>query len=292
MEARGFPGGDLPYGGEMPRVLVTVAASIALTTGAAMTALGGQASPAGTEPSGGGVPVATQPASTPEPPAPTTPLAGKVVHIDPGHNGGNARAASTINKLVDAGGGVRKACDTTGAETNDGALTEAAFNLDVALRLRALLRAGGAKVVMTRKTNGGVGPCITRRAAIGNDAGADAAVSIHADGGPPRGRGFHVIRPKGVEGQSDAMLAESDELGRRIRAALKAKGFRTATYIAKNGLDLRDDLGGLNLSTVPKVFAELGNMRNSADAKLLTSAKQRERMAQALADGITRQLAG
>lgn len=272
-------------------MLATVAASVALATSAAIAALGGGAAPAAVVPTGG-APVATEPVNAPEAPSPTTPLAGKTVHIDAGHNGGNARAASTINKLVDAGGGVRKACDTTGAQTNDGKLTEAAFNLDVALRLRTLLRADGAKVVMTRKSNGGVGPCITRRAAIGNDVRADAAISVHADGGPPDGRGFHVIRPKGIDGQTSAMLADSDQLGRQIRAALQAKGFRTATYIGRNGLDLRGDLGGLNLSTVPKVFAELGNMRNAADARLLKSAKQRQRMAQALADGITRQLAG
>ncbi len=232
------------------------------------------------------------PADAATSPAATTPqaLAGKTVHIDAGHNGGNAKAPRTINALVDAGGGVRKACDTTGAETNDGSLTEAAFNLDVALRLRRLLRAEGARVVMTRTTNTGVGPCITKRAAIGNDAGADAAISVHADGGPPSGRGFHVIRPKGSGGQDAAMLAASDQLGRELRTALRAKGYRTATYIARNGLDLRGDLGGLNLSTVPKVFVELGNMRNAADARLLKSTKQRERMAQALADGLTAQL--
>lgn len=273
----------------MPSALATIAASIALTTAAAMTALGGAAAPKPTAAQRAQAPPA---ATTDRATTPTTPLAGKTVHLDAGHNGGNARAASTINRLVDAGGGVRKACDTTGAQTNDGTLTEATFNLDVALRLRALLRASGAKVVMTRKTNTGVGPCITQRAAIGNDAAADAAVSIHADGGPPAGRGFHVIRPEGIDGQSSGMLADSDQLGRRIRAALKASGFRTATYIAKNGLDLRSDLGGLNLSKVPKVFVELGNMRNAADARLLKRGKQRQRMAQALADGITRQLAG
>lgn len=226
--------------------------------------------------------------TTPVPAA--TPLAGRVIHVDAGHNGGNAAAPATINRKVDAGGGVRKACDTTGAETNDGRLTEAAFNLDVSLRVRALLRAQGARVVMTRKSNTGVGPCITKRAAIGNDAEADAAVSIHADGGPPTGRGFHVILPKGVDGQTAEMLDASDALGRAIRAELIDRGYRTATYIAKRGLDRRDDLGGLNLSTVPKVFVELGNMRNAADAKLLKSPSQRQRMAQAIADGLAAQL--
>lgn len=218
------------------------------------------------------------------------PLSGKVVHLDAGHNGGNAAHPAVINALVDAGGGVRKACDTTGTETNDGKLTEAAFTLEVAALVRARLENLGATVVMTRTTNTGTGPCITKRAAIGNDAKADAAISIHADGGPPGGRGFHVIRPGGVKGQSKAILATSDLLGRRIRTALKAKGYRTATYIGLRGLDRRTDLGGLNLSRVPKVFVELGNMRSSADARLLKSPAQRVRMADALTAALTLQL--
>ena len=119
------------------------------------------------------------------------PLAGKTVAIDPGHNGRNWAHTTEINRLVDAGT-LRKACDTTGAETAGG-YTEAAYNLDVALRLARILRAAGARVVLTRATNDGWGPCITTRAAIGNRAHADAAISIHADGGPASGRGFHVI---------------------------------------------------------------------------------------------------
>lgn len=221
---------------------------------------------------------------------PTSPLAGKVVTLDPGHNGGNASSPAAINRQVDAGGGRRKACDTTGTETSDGRLSEHAFTLDVAQRLRRKLEAEGVRVVMTRTTDTGVGPCIDRRAAIGNVAESDAAISIHADGGPPSGRGFHVIRPKGVRGQGRALLASSDLLGRRVRTALRARGYRPATYIGTRGLDVRDDLGGLNLSEVPKVFVELGNMRNAADARLLKQPAQRERMAAALATAIRMQL--
>ena len=45
-----------------------------------------------------------------------------------------------------------------------------------------------------------------------------------------------------------------------------------STYIGKDGIAVRNDLGGLNWSTVPKVFIETGNMRNATDAALLKSA--------------------
>jgi N-acetylmuramoyl-L-alanine amidase len=46
-------------------------------------------------------------------------------------------------------------------------------------------------------------------------------------------------------------------------------------------------MGGLNLSTVPKVMLECGNMRNSADAAKLTSAAFRQRIAASIAAGLT-----
>src|SRR6266446_7608213 len=94
------------------------------------------------------------------------PLHGKTIVIDPGHNGANWAHPAEINRLVDAGG-FRKACDTTGTSTNDG-YREPAYNLDVAMRLARILRAAGARVVLTRTTNDGWGPCINERAAVGN----------------------------------------------------------------------------------------------------------------------------
>ncbi len=205
------------------------------------------------------------------------PLHGKTIVIDPGHNGRNWAHPSEINRLVDAGG-FRKACDTTGASTNDG-YNEAAYNFDVALRLARILRAAGARVVLTRTTNNGWGPCINERAAIGNRAHADAAISIHADGGPSVGRGFHVIYKPGA--------ALSYRLALAIRAAFgDGTGEPYSTYVGSQGLDVRSDLGGLNLSVVPKVFVETGNMRNATDAQRLESAVYRQREAAALARGL------
>ncbi|MDQ1396698.1 MAG: N-acetylmuramoyl-L-alanine amidase, partial [Acidimicrobiaceae bacterium] len=63
-------------------------------------------------------------------------------------------------------------------------------------------------------------------------------------------------------------------------------GMPFATYIGREGIDVRGDLGGLNLSHVPKVFVETGNMRNATDAALLTDPGFRDRAAHALAVGI------
>ncbi len=129
---------------------------------------------------------------------PTEPLAGRTITVDPGHNGGNFTHPLQIARLVPDGNG-EKECDTTGTAAPDG-YREADFNWSVALRLRTLLQAAGAHVVMTRSSNTGVGPCVNERAAIGNRAHSDAAISIHGDGGPPGGSGFAILIPAPIPG--------------------------------------------------------------------------------------------
>jgi N-acetylmuramoyl-L-alanine amidase len=218
-------------------------------------------------------------------------VAGKTIVVDPGHNGQNGRHPDLINRPVDIRTQTR-ACDTTGTQTAQG-YTESAHNFDVSMRLAAVLRGAGANVVLTRGDENGVGPCIDERAAIGNRARADVAISIHADGGPPNGRGFHVIYPPSLPGLTDDIAANSKRLALDVRAAYQAgTAMPYADYIGSEGLDVRTDLGGLNLSDVPKVFIETGNMKNVTDAAMLTSPDFRQRAAEAISNGLADYLAG
>ncbi len=219
------------------------------------------------------------------PPTATGPLTGKVVALDPGHNGGNFTDPGYVNSII-FNGRENETCDTTGAETDTG-YTEAEFNFNVASDLTADLRAEGATVVLTRTTNTGVGPCVTQRAAIGNDAHANVALSIHADGGPPTGRGFAVLEPV-ADSYNSSIIAPSAVFGTDLRAAFAAgTGEPVSSYDGVDGIQPRDDLGGLNLSTVPKVFIECANMRNATDADLTTSPQWQALAATSIAQGIT-----
>ncbi|MFF3056472.1 N-acetylmuramoyl-L-alanine amidase [Streptomyces sp. NPDC057909] len=218
------------------------------------------------------------------------PLSGKTVVIDPGHNPNNHLHTREISRQVDIGT-THKECDTTGTSTNSG-YAEAQFTLDVSHRLRALLRAQGAKVILTYDNDRPYGPCVDERARIGNNAEADAVVSVHADGSAVGNRGFHVILPALVRGgaaDTSKIVDPSRDLGTRIAGLfVRATGSAPSNYVGGNtGLDTRGDLGGLNLSTVPKVFIECGNMRDPKDAALLTSAGWRQKAAQGIADGIS-----
>jgi N-acetylmuramoyl-L-alanine amidase len=210
------------------------------------------------------------------------PLAGRHVVVDPGHQLGNARFPAETARLVEAGG-FRKACNTTGTATDAG-YAEATFTWEVSRRLAERLRRAGARVTLTRVGDSADrwGPCVDERGTAGNAEGADLKVSVHGDGSYAAGaHGFHVI----AGDEASLRVAEV------LRGALEDAGFARATYVAGgDGLDLRTDLATLNLSQMPAVLVELGNMRDAGDAAVMTSPAGQERFASALASGVRRWL--
>jgi N-acetylmuramoyl-L-alanine amidase len=238
-------------------------------------------------------PATTTTTTTTTPPAakgkPNPPPPGRVVVLDPGHNGGNASHPAEINAPVPDGRGRTKPCNTTGTATNAG-YTEHAFTWDVSGRVRDILTASGVTVIMTRANDGGVGPCVNDRAAIANKANAAAVVSIHADGSTAAGaRGFHVAysSPALNEAQGEPSL----RLARVLRDGLTSAGFPQSNYIGSAGLSPRNDLAGLNLSTRPAALVECANMRDAGEAASVSSAGGRAKYAAAIADAILRYIA-
>ncbi|WP_434588883.1 N-acetylmuramoyl-L-alanine amidase [Streptomyces sp. A5-4] len=283
-----------PDGGEPPKVMPVPSQSVARSSAAPPVSVTPRRSRPAT-PSAPASPSGTKTGHSDDKPAGTGPLAGRVVVVDPGHNPGNFQHTREINKLVDIGTN-RKECDTTGTSTNAG-YTEATFTLDVSRKLRALLQRQGATVKLVHNADRPFGPCVDERARIANEAKADAVVSVHADGSAVGNRGFHVILPalvKGGASDTAKIVGPSRELGERIAGNfVRATGSMPSNYVGGGtGLDVRKDLGGLNLTTVPKVFIECGNMRDPKDVALLTSESWRQKAAQGIADGITGYLKG
>lgn len=180
-------------------------------------------------------------------------IAGMVVFIDPGHNGSND---GSINRQVPTGRGGTKDCQTSGTATNTG-YQEHTFTWDTALRVRAELSALGVRTALSRANDNGLGPCVDERANAANALRPNAVLSIHADGGPASGRGFHVNYSA-----------------------------PPANYIGQNGLYGRSDLTGLNLAQYPSILVECGNMKNPADSALMESAEGRQKYADALVRGV------
>ncbi len=215
-------------------------------------------------------------------------LDGKVVVIDPGHQLGNHNFPDEIGRPVPAGG-FTKPCNITGTATDRG-YPEATFVWQVSRLLVQRLRALGATVHMTRHSNrqDRWGPCVDERGRAGNAVGADLEVSVHADGSYAAGaRGFHVIVPPDRAPWTNDIAAPSMRLAQALKGGLLGRRFVVANYVAGgDGLDVRADLGTLNLSDVPTAMVELGNMRSAAEARVMTSPRGRARYARALAAGV------
>jgi len=180
-------------------------------------------------------------------------------------------------------------CNTTGTQTAAG-YTESLFNFNVAMYLAADLRRDGARVVLTRRNNHGIGPCVDKRSTMLNHT--NVAIDIHADGGPTWGRGFTVLEPV-ADGPNNKIIASSVRFGRYVHDALLADTpMRVSDYYGRDGYQFRNDLAGLNLTTVPKVLIECGNMPNPRDAALLSSPSDQRKIARALEAAIIRFLTG
>src|ERR1700757_1104223 len=207
-------------------------------------------------------------------------IAGMVVFIDPGHNGSND---GSINRQVPTGRGGTKDCQTTGTASNTGYM-EHTFTWDTALRVRAALNALGARTAMSRGNDTALGPCVDQRAEMANALHPNAVVSIHADGGPPTGRGFHVNYSAPPLNQVQA--GPSVQFARIMRDQLQASGIPPANYIGQDGLYGRSDLAGLNLAQYPSVLVECGNMKNPVDSGLMESPEGRQKYADAVVKGV------
>lgn len=229
------------------------------------------------------------PSVAPSPSAPSGRLlAGRVVVLDPGHQLGNRHHGAEIAEPVDAGG-FEKECNTTGTATDDG-FPESTFTWRVAQEARRVLERLGARVVLTRDADSDErwGPCIDERGRIGNPdqpgPTADLRISIHADGVLEGGAsGFHVIRPERLAGWTDDIAKASRRLAVAVRDALVDERFRPSSYRGVRGIDVRGDLGTLNLSDVPAVMVELGNMRDADEAAVMESRAGQRRYGRALA---------
>lgn len=230
----------------------------------------------------------------PAPPQGNT-LAGKTVFLDPGHQG--SAAGNDLNKPVPDGRGGTKPCQTTGATSPDG-VPEHKVNWDITQLVKAGLESQGAKVVLSRQDDTGWGGCIDERANAANASNADLAVNIHADSTSPgtdAGKsGFHIIVPElpiPDAAVNEVQSGKGRKAAEQMRDAFKSAGFAPANYAgAQDGLQTRADVAAVNLTKVPDVFAELGNLSNPADAAALSGAEGQLKYAIAIVDGAIRYL--
>jgi N-acetylmuramoyl-L-alanine amidase len=181
------------------------------------------------------------------PPAVTPRRTTGLVVIDAGHGGHDPGAISP-----------------TGIQEKD-------INLRVAAKIANLLESRGVGVVMTRWQDRFIE--LEDRSGIANQRKADLFVSIHADSAPNRSaQGFTVY-------VATAASAGSYRAAHAINRAMEKTGM--------NNRGVREAGFQVLVNTrVPAVLIELGYLTNPQDAARLTDDHFRDRLAQAIVEGI------
>ena len=203
-----------------------------------------------------------------------------VVVVDPGHD----RLANLRTEPIGPGSSTRKILDGGGTHGVVTGIREADLTLAVSLRLRALLRRAGVRVVLTRKRTAGTSMGNIARARIANRAHAALFLRVHADGAADGGaRGTHTLTPALRRGWTDDVYARS----RRAAALVQAELVRALRF-PDRGIQERSDYTGFNWANVPVILVELGFMTNPTEDRALATAAIRERAALGLCRGTLR----
>ena len=214
------------------------------------------------------------PTPTPEP----LPLEGAVICVDPGHCV-TPEAGKGHRELVSPLSDETKPLYTTG--TSGVNMTEEQLNLMVGLQLRDALEGLGAEVVMTREvseiTISGIERC-----EIANEAEADVAIHIHADGNnDPSVHGVSVLVPAADLLGTPSILDESARLGE-----LMVDAVATETGAKNRGTAPRSDMTAFNFSEVPSVLIEMGFMTNPEEDALLETPEYQAKIVTGMANSL------
>lgn len=206
----------------------------------------------------------------------------------------SGRLIGEVQVVLDPGhGGLDR-----GASTPGGDLTEAALNLDVAKRTKAVLEGMNISVALTREADYFVP--IERSVEIAATVKPKVFVSIHHNAGQAAKR-----TSPGMEIYHQVASPDAKRLGGLIweemfrtfldKFKIQWWGASDAGVIYRLGSDKTSDFFGVLRRTagvIPSVLIEAGFMSNPAEAELMRGNEYREAEAQAIASGIRRYLTG
>lgn len=221
-------------------------------------------SPSGLKPRQPPSPMAQQPSYTPPEPSYTPP---STPQYTPPTQSAPKLGLKGAKIVVDAGHGGKDP-----GTRSAGGTFEKNVVLPLAMALGKELSARGATVVYTRKTD--VFLELDQRSAIAEKNRADLFVSVHADAHPTS---------KSISGATIYMAPNASSVSRGVAlgieralesSGISVRGVRTAKFRVLVG------------HSRPAVLVESGYLTNATDARNLSNAEYRQRLAESIADGI------
>ncbi len=182
--------------------------------------------------------------------------------------------------MLDAGHGGQDAGAVGYNEDGTIKALEKDFNLDVALRAKKLLEAEGVDVHMIRTTD--VYVDYLRVGSVANDAGTSLFVSIHTNSAT-------VDTAHGIEtfGYLDAGSVSNGMTSKRLSEILLEELIgKTKAY--SRGVKDGKTLAVINSTKMPATLVEIGFISNDEECALLMQEDYRQKLAQAVCDGVLR----
>ncbi len=201
----------------------------------------------------------------------------KLIVIDAGHQ----KNGNSEKEPIGPGATEMKAKVTGGATGCSTGQKEYELNLAVAFYLREELTMRGYEVIMVRE-NHDVDMSNSERAAVANNADADAFIRIHANGSDNASvSGAETLCQTSGNIYNALLYPMSRSLSENVLLGVVAK-----TGFKNRGVKETDTMSGINWCNVPVTIVEMGFLSNPDEDTLLFSEEYRKKVAIGIADGI------
>lgn len=120
------------------------------------------------------------------------------------------------------------------------------------------------------------------RATMANDAGADIAIRIHANGSEnSSANGALVLIGSAGNPYVGNLYDESNRLAQDV-----LDNYCAATGMANQGIQVNDTMTGINWSKIPVIILEMGFMTNQQDDLNMADSAYRQKMVEGIVSGV------
>ena len=147
--------------------------------------------------------------------------------------------------------------------------------------MRDKLQEQGYDVIMTREDND-TAISNAERARMANEAGADIAIRIHANGSESSdANGALVLIGSAENPYVGSLYDQSFSLGQSV-----LDSYCESTGMQNLGVQTNDTMTGINWSEIPVIILEMGFMTNQQDDLNMADPDYQVKMVDGIADGI------